>query len=1001
MRLHRLTVTAFGPYRDTQTVDFEALGADGLFLLHGETGAGKTTVLDAVAFALFGVVPGARNQARRLRSDHADPSAHPEVQLELTVQGRRIRLVRSPEYSRPKRRGEGFTTQPATASLTWLDEPGSEGLIRIDEVARTVERLLGMTADQFFQVVLLPQGEFARFLRAETDERQKLLERLFDTRRFADVERWFADRRTASGRELGDRSTKLGQLVARTAQAAGVDQPAEGDADRAWAEAVVADLRTARDAAGEDVAAAARAAETAAAEFTAAEKRRALVTRRARADAALAAVVAERPENEARRESCEAARRAAPVRAAVQVAESTRAAATRRAAELAAAWSALRALAGPLDEPGLRTALDGWRGDCGRLTELLGEVDRLASDERTLAGVRASLGTLATELDAIRVERDDLPGRVAAAEEALAEAVAAAAAIEGIAARHEAALTAHQAALALADASAEAERLVAAATTARAEHLAAKETWLAVREARLAGMAAELAAGLVDGEPCAVCGAQEHPAPARPAASAVDAAAEKAAHAEAQLAEAGYAEAAEAVVVAEREVARLRALSGDRTLAELADVVAELSDRLAAAGALVADRTRRAAAVDAVRAEAVALEERSRVAGTRGAELEERARALTEAVAARRQRLDEARGEDTDVVARRERIERMVATADAVLTAAAAERHTAADAAEREGEAETAAWQAGFASAAEALAAALEPAALTALSEALRRADDAEAAARAAVTDPELADTDGAEEVDTATPAAAVEATRAALRLAEGAFTDRKRRVEETAQLVVELEAGWDGLEPVRRTHEELTALTDVVNGLGQNTRRMSLRAYVLAARLEEVAVAATRRLLRMSGGRYSFVHTDAAGPRNTRGGLGLDVADDYSGSVRAAKTLSGGESFLASLALALGLADVVAAESGGAMLDTLFIDEGFGSLDAATLDLVMDTLDELRAGGRVVGVVSHVDELRQRIPSRLHVRKGRSGSSIEVRAIGPAAEDRAAALDPTYEQSA
>jgi exonuclease SbcC len=166
----------------------------------------------------------------------------------------------------------------------------------------------------------------------------------------------------------------------------------------------------------------------------------------------------------------------------------------------------------------------------------------------------------------------------------------------------------------------------------------------------------------------------------------------------------------------------------------------------------------------------------------------------------------------------------------------------------------------------------------------------------------------------------------------------------------------------------------------------MSLRAYVLAARLEEVAGAATRRLLRMSGGRYSFVHSDAAGPRNTRGGLGLDVADDYSGAVRAAKTLSGGESFLASLALALGLADVVAAESGGAMLDTLFIDEGFGSLDAATLDLVMDTLDELRAGGRVVGVVSHVDELRQRIPSRLHVRKGRSGSTIEVRATGPVA---------------
>ena len=159
----------------------------------------------------------------------------------------------------------------------------------------------------------------------------------------------------------------------------------------------------------------------------------------------------------------------------------------------------------------------------------------------------------------------------------------------------------------------------------------------------------------------------------------------------------------------------------------------------------------------------------------------------------------------------------------------------------------------------------------------------------------------------------------------------------------------------------------------------MSLHSYVLAARLEEVAAAASVRLRRMSQGRYEFVHTDAAGPRGTRGGLGLDVRDDYTGVVRAASTLSGGESFLASLALALGLADVVAAESGGVLLDTLFVDEGFGTLDADTLEQVMTVLDELRAGGRVVGLVSHVDELRQRIPSRLHVQRARQGSALTV----------------------
>jgi DNA repair protein SbcC/Rad50 len=153
----------------------------------------------------------------------------------------------------------------------------------------------------------------------------------------------------------------------------------------------------------------------------------------------------------------------------------------------------------------------------------------------------------------------------------------------------------------------------------------------------------------------------------------------------------------------------------------------------------------------------------------------------------------------------------------------------------------------------------------------------------------------------------------------------------------------------------------------------------VWAARLEEVSVAASARLTRMSHGRYEFVHSDAAGPRGRRGGLGLDVRDAYTGAVRSCKTLSGGEKFMASLSLSLGLADTVAAEAGGVMLDTIFIDEGFGALDSVALDRVMEVLDELRAGGRSVGVVSHVDEMRSRIPSRLHVVPSPSGSRLEA----------------------
>ncbi|MDP2774165.1 MAG: SMC family ATPase, partial [Nocardioides sp.] len=161
---------------------------------------------------------------------------------------------------------------------------------------------------------------------------------------------------------------------------------------------------------------------------------------------------------------------------------------------------------------------------------------------------------------------------------------------------------------------------------------------------------------------------------------------------------------------------------------------------------------------------------------------------------------------------------------------------------------------------------------------------------------------------------------------------------------------------------------------------RMRLSAYVLAYRLGQVVAAANERLAGMSDQRYSLVHTGDRGAGETRGGLSLLVRDDWSGETRDPATLSGGETFVVSLALALGLADVITQEVGGAALDTLFVDEGFGSLDADTLDDVMDTLDSLRDGGRVVGVVSHVAELRDRIPTQLMVAKSRQGSTLSLR---------------------
>ena len=228
MRPHRLRVTAFGAFGGTVEVSFEDLACSGLFLLHGETGAGKTTLLDAIGFALYGRVPGERGKARRLRSDHAAPGTPTEVQLEATLGGRRMRITRKPEQERAKLRGAGTTTEQARVLLE-EQAGGSWRAVstRVGEADAEIADLMGMSADQFFQVVLLPQGEFARFLHADAGDRAKLLQRLFGTDRFHAVEEWLARRRKATADEVREAEAGISGLLARVAQAAGVPVPSD------------------------------------------------------------------------------------------------------------------------------------------------------------------------------------------------------------------------------------------------------------------------------------------------------------------------------------------------------------------------------------------------------------------------------------------------------------------------------------------------------------------------------------------------------------------------------------------------------------------------------------------------------------------------------------------------------------------------------------------------------------------------------------------------------
>ncbi|RCW40051.1 exonuclease SbcC [Halopolyspora algeriensis] len=980
MRLHRLEVTAFGPYSGHEAVDFDALGADGLFLLYGDTGAGKTTLLDAVAFALYGAVPGARGEVKRLRCDTAAGDVDTAVSLELTVQGHRLRIRRSPEYQRPKKNGNGHTTQKAKASLTWMGDPPeghpSEGLTRIDEVARTVQRLLGMTVDQFFQVVLLPQGEFAKFLRAETEERAKLLEKLFGTQRFAEVENWLSERRRERRRTLEGRMQRARDLVTRLGQVAGTE-PGEGEDEQTWLENLDKRLTREQEEAEAEQARLRRAREEAEATLRARHELADRIRRVREARAELAELEQHRTRHEQWRAEQDAAQRATPVLTVRQAAQRAAADRERAAEEVAAASAECADVDTGAELADLRSTASRYREEAGALKQLVAEAEQQETDRRRRTELADGIEADVRIDGSLAEQQGELPERITEARSDLDEAKHAAVRLETVQAR----VDELSALLTTARELPEADRALEAANAHAREkvdaHQQARDGLQELRSRRLAGMAAELAAGLQPGESCPVCGSDTHPDPARPVDAPVGADDEERAQSAEQAAHTRREEVTEAARQARQRCERLRERLGEHTETGLATELAEATaecERVREQAARVRSRTDRLAELEAT---AERLTTRRRELADRLAAARSEHATLVETIEQREHRLHRACGDFDGVTERREHLLGSAAAIDRLVTARSACEQARRRDDEQRAALRQAAVEAGFDSAEEALAAARSEEYRTELAEALAAVERRDAAARATLAELPGVDADteaGVEDAEEAA-AAARDAAEQAAALAAGA--EQRRR--EVAELAERLRREWADLGPVHAEFAELDALADVVNGQGQNERKMTLRSYVLAARLEEVAVAATHRLQRMSAGRYSFVHTDAAGARGTRGGLGLDVLDDHSGLTRPTKTLSGGESFLASLSLALGLADVVAGEAGGALLDTLFIDEGFGSLDAGTLDLVMDTLDELRAGGRVVGLVSHVEEMRQRIGVRLRVRQSRGGSTLAI----------------------
>lgn len=1093
MILHRLEFEAFMAYPDRQTIDFSDLNAAGVFLLNGPTGAGKTTILDAICYALYGGTTGDRDPAQLYSTYVARANTPPRVFLDLTLQGRRLRINRTPVYSHPITRGKRagqMTVKAATATVEELlpggnpeDEQAWKPIAsQVKEVNAVIAERIHLNREQFLKVVLLAQGQFAQFLKSKPVERKELLKKMFPVEHIEAMYAELLEEAKQARQDVANDEQALENYLERARSGmgalreslapltpeAGEESAADGASETATT-AEAAETITAETVAAETLdawlAAGIEEARTASARDALEQSRLAgeadrhtqtlnerlqlrkdwseyeqLIARRER-------LVEGREPHEARVKELADARAAAPLvahytqmRGEEEDIEERRAQQAEYAGALkTASEDLLRALrageepaedAVPYPEEELFAKLAADESAEARGQQLDGTLaslralhkrdDLLAQEERTVRQARARSEQLmqkaesaAQNLDALGAQVRDIQENLTAYEKAEEEHALALRGAEDAEKAHREAQQAQQnidaAQRAVTEAEKESERTLKTQQKAQERwqkaaraSIEATDAFRNLQAQRLAQASSLLARELTEGEPCPVCGSAEHPSPARARdgerlveQADLDAAKarEDRAHEACRAREEEKEKAALAHHQASEALASARSQSETLTSQERMDPE-QSARQLTHARERVQQTTARLVERDALRKRQAQAEVEQKTAEETRSTLHD---TLTEAQALYRESLE-----------RRDALARELEPAKAHIPFAqrieALESYRALAQREEQGslllnraveehskhlvEVQVLLRESPFADSAGGMAAERTKAQILALEEAvnayeLESARVGESLGREALVE--------------------VAARVAAGEQAPDDQQELKDRIEELRQQVQHLtrrEGERGGIvRSLRALHSEfiafrertaerydraemLSALAAAARGdtLGGYTHQVDLVSYVLGGEFERILDVADKHLQRMSDGRYGMKLSDhrAKGSRSG-GGLNLNITDTWTGEPRDAASLSGGESFLASLALALGLAEVVQSNNGGIELDTLFIDEGFGTLDSETLDTVMNTIESLRENGRTIGLISHVEEMKNRIPTQIVVEKGPRGSSVRV----------------------
>lgn len=878
MKPIQLVLSAFGPYVERTVIDFSALGEEGLFLIAGDTGAGKTTIFDAISFALYGEASGGKEK-RKSKSFHSDyVSDQTETYVELTFRhrGETWWIRRNLEYQRPaKKKKDGMeTTTRQTADAQMRNEDTGEEILRMDDVNRRVRELLGLTQDQFTQTVMIAQGDFLKILTASSDDRKKLFRDLFHTNLYVDLQsrlqeknRACADEQkaleqvilSAEGKidpeaEFAEREILLsycGQIQHTDALCALLARLIEQE--KAAQEQARVQKKEAADQIGALIAAVTEG-ERVNRDFADWESKR----------ARLAALTAGQGEIDAQRAALAAARRAQQLETDEALMRRTRRDMDAQRAALSEAQAALEQAEKALPETETRMKEAESRG---------GEIHALLAQAKQMEDCLPVLGEVERLKAALDTQKREL------------------------------------------------QRLTEASSRAQAAYIAAQNSYYLSQ----AGL---LARELKAGQPCPVCGSTAHPCPAQitpetVTRQALEQAAKRRETAEKAQSDAATRLAANRAALDERED-RLRALKigADETRQRLAA-------RIDAAHQAAADRQR---AIDAARSAYQALDKRKTAAQSavdaaqkQLAALEEDLRVQTEAFEQKRA----AHGFEDEAsyrLAKRtnadiERLDREIRNFDEQKRTLAAQTHELEDKLSGRQKTDLTALQ-------NRRAAALDRQA---------KAENAEKAMVRKLTLHESAERE--------------------IRQANAAIQKKRGKW----QIIQELYTCCAGI------------------AAGNPRAKLTFEAYVQQYYFRFVVAAANKRLTRLTDGMFTLRVMREAANRVSQSGLDLEVLDRSTGQARDVSTLSGGESFLASLALALGLSDAVQSQSGQIRMDAMFIDEGFGSLDENALRSSIDVLLELADGKRLIGIISHVQELEERIDKQIVVTKTPNGSTVRM----------------------